>query len=142
MIEDVVFEKAIAFTNADRTVTMNDVSIKETHDYYALWVSAKGQTIDIDGLTINSAGRGIKIDDQYVDTPVKVTLEVSNATFDTKNKAAILVKSTAGADITLANINIENVAADKVNAVWCDENAASYNDLITVIGGQKKIEGQ
>ena len=142
VIEDVVFEKAIAFTNADRTVTMNDVSIKETHDYYALWVSAKGQTIDIDGLTINSAGRGIKIDDQYVDTPVKVTLEVSNATFDTKNKAAILVKSTAGADITLANINIENVAADKVNAVWCDENAASYNDLITVIGGQKKIEGQ
>ena len=142
VIEYVVFEKAIAFTNADRTVTMNDVSIKETHDYYALWVSAKGQTIDIDGLTINSAGRGIKIDDQYVDTPVKVTLEVSNATFDTKNKAAILVKSTAGADITLANINIENVAADKVNAVWCDENAASYNDLITVIGGQKKIEGQ
>ena len=142
VIENVVFEKAIAFTNADRTVTMNDVSIKETHDYYALWVSAKGQTIDIDGLTINSAGRGIKIDDQYVDTPVKVTLEVSNATFDTKNKAAILVKSTAGADITLANINIENVAADKVNAVWCDENAASYNDLITVIGGQKKIEGQ
>ena len=142
VIEDVVFEKAIAFTNAGRTVTMNDVSIKETHDYYALWVSAKGQTIDIDGLTINSAGRGIKIDDQYVDTPVKVTLEVSNATFDTKNKAAILVKSTAGADITLANINIENVAADKVNAVWCDENAASYNDLITVIGGQKKIEGQ
>ena len=142
VIEDVVFEKAIAFTNAGRTVTMNDVSIKETHDYYALWVSAKGQTIDIDGLTINSAGRGIKIDDQYVDTPVKVTLEVSNATFDTKNKAAILVKSTAGADITLANINIENVAADKVNAVWCDEDAASYNDLITVIGGQKKIEGQ
>ena len=142
VIENVVFEKAIAFTNADRTVTMNDVSIKETHDYYALWVSAKGQTIDIDGLTINSAGRGIKIDDQYVDTPVKVTLEVSNATFDTKNKAAILVKSTAGADITLANINIENVAADKVNAVWCDGDAASYNDLITVIGGQKKIEGQ
>ena len=142
VIEDVVFEKAIAFTNAGRTVTMNDVSIKETHDYYALWVSAKGQTIDIDGLTINSAGRGIKIDDQYVDTPVKVALEVSNATFDTKNKAAILVKSTAGADITLANINIENVAADKVNAVWCDEDAASYNDLITVIGGQKKIEGQ
>ena len=32
--EDVVFEKAIAFTNAGRTVTMNDVSIKETHDYY------------------------------------------------------------------------------------------------------------
>ena len=53
-----------------------------------------------------------------------------------------MVKSKAGADITLANINIENVAADKVNAVWCDENAASYNDLITVIGGQKKIEGQ
>lgn len=142
VIEDVVFEKAIAFTNAGRTVTMNDVSIKETHDYYALWVSAKGQTIDIDGLTIKSAGRGIKIDDQYIGTPVKVTLEVSNATFDTKNKAAILVKSTAGADITLANINIENVAADKVNAVWCDEDAASYNDLITVIGGQKKIEGQ
>lgn len=142
VIEDVVFEKAVAFTNASRNVTMNDVSIKETHDYYALWVSAKGQTIEIDGLNIESVGRGIKIDEQYVATPLKVTLKVSNATFNTKSKAAILVKSTAGADIILANINIENVVADNVNAVWCDEDAASYYELITVTGGQKKIEGQ
>ena len=142
VIEDVVFEKAVAFTNASRNVTMNDVSIKETHDYYALWVSGKGQTIEIDGLNIESVGRGIKIDEQYVATPLKVTLKVSNATFNTKSKAAILVKSTAGADIILANINIENVVADNVNAVWCDEDAASYYELITVTGGQKKIEGQ
>ena len=53
-----------------------------------------------------------------------------------------MVKSKAGADITLDNINIENVAADKVNAVWCDEDAAAYNDLIIVTGGNKKVEGQ
>jgi len=142
VIEDVDFEKAIAFTNAGKNVEMNGVTINETHDYYALWISAKGQTIEIDGLTIDSEGRGIKIDDQYVDTPEEVTLKVSNATFETKNKAAILVKSTAGADITLENVNIEKVEADKVNAVWCDEDGAEYNDLIIVTGGTKIIEGQ
>lgn len=140
-IDGVEFEKAVAFTNTEKSVSLNNVIINETHDYYALWISARGQNVTIDSLTVNSAGRGIKIDEQYVGTPSKVNLSISNSTFNTVKKSAIIVKSAAGADITLENINIENVAADKENEVWCDEEAANYNDLITVTGGTKIVEG-
>ena len=60
-IENVVFEKAIAFTNANKVVELKNVTINESLDYYAMWISAEGQTVNIDGLTIESAGRGIKI---------------------------------------------------------------------------------
>ena len=140
VIEDVVFDKAIAFTNAGKNVTMKNVTINETHDYYALWITAKGQTVEIDGLTINSAGRGIKIDEQYVDAPAKVTLKVSNADFNTVNKAAIMVKSAAGADITVENVDITGVAADTTNVVWVDADAAAYAGLVTVTGGNKIVE--
>jgi hypothetical protein len=91
--------------------------------------------VTIDGLTINSTGRGIKIDEQYVDAAEKVTLNVSNATFNTVKKAAIMVKSIAGADITLDNIDISGVAADTTNAVWNDSDAAASFDKVTVTGG-------
>ena len=141
VFEDVVFAKAVAFDNAGKKVTMKDVTINETHDYYAMWITAAGQEVAIDGLTINSDGRGIKIDEQYVDAPAKVTLKVKNATFNTVNKSAIIVKSEAGADITLENVDIANVAADPAFAVWVDEDAAAYADLVTVTGGLKKVEG-
>ena len=140
-LENVTLDKALALDNAGKTATLKNVTINETHDYYAMWISAAGQTVDIDGLTINS-GRGIKIDEQYVNEAVaKVTLNVKDATFTTANKAAILVKSAKGADITLENVDIENVAADKVNAVWVDEDAAAYFDLVNVVGGTKILEG-
>ena len=137
VIENVIFDKAVAFTNANKSVEMNKVVINETHDYYAIWISAKGQNVKIDGLTVNSDGRGIKIDEEYVDTPEKVTLNVLNASFRTNKKAAIMVKSAAGADIILSNINISGVQADKVNAVWVDEDSANYSDLVSVNGGTK-----
>ena len=140
VIENVIFDKAIAFTNAGRTAALKNVVINETHDYYAIWVSAKGQSVEIDGLTVNSAGRGIKIDEEYVAAPEKVTLKVSNADFSTKSKAAILVKSAAGADITLTNVDISDVAADKTNAVWVDEDATPYAGLVTVTGGTVIVE--
>jgi hypothetical protein len=90
---------------------------------------------------VNSLGRGIKIDEQYVGTPAKVTLNVSNATFNTGKKAAIIVKSAAGADIALSNVNINGVSADPFNAVWVDEDAASYADLVTVNGASMIVEG-
>jgi len=140
-LENVTLDKALALDNAGKTATLKNVTINETHDYYAMWISAAGQTVDIDGLTINS-GRGIKIDEQYVNEAVaKVTLNVKDATFTTAKKAAILVKSAKGADITLENVDIENVAADKVNAVWVDEDAAAYFDLVNVVGGTKILEG-
>ena len=137
VFENVVFGKAIALTTS---ATLKNVTINETHDYYALWITAEGQTVEIDGLTINSNGRGIKIDEQYVGAPAKVTLKVSNATFNTNKKAAIMVKSAAGADITLHNVNITNTA-DPLHHVWVDEDSDAYVDQVTVIDGEKFFEG-
>ena len=142
VFEDVVFEKAIALCNVNRSATLKNVTINETHDYYAMWISAKGQNVTIDGLTVNSDGRGIKIDEQYVGTPALVTLNVADATFNTAKKAAILVKSAAGATINLDNVNIEGVAADKVFTVWVDADAAAYADKVVVNGGYAKVEGE
>ena len=139
--ENVAFEKAIALTNAGKNVALKNVSIKETHDYYAMWITAEGQNVTIDGLTIESAGRGIKIDEQYVDSPAKVTLNVENATFNTAKKGAIVVKSVAGAEMNLSNIDIANVKADATHAVWVDEDSADYADLVVVNGGLKIVEG-
>ena len=141
VIEDVVFEKAIAFSNEGKNVSMTNVTINETHDYYAMWITAEGQNVSIDGLTINSDGRGIKIDEQYVSAAEKVTLSISNAMFDTNKKAAIVVKSVAGADITLDNIDINGVASDPFNAVWVDEDSAAYANFVTVVGGKLAVEG-
>ena len=142
VIEDVDFLKAIAFDNAGKSVSLRNVTIAEAHDYYAMWITAEGQNVTIDGLTVNSLGRGIKIDEQYVGTPAKVTLNIANATFKTANKAAILVKSAAGAEINVENIDITGVAADTTNAVWVDEDAAAYADKVIVNGANCKVEGK
>ena len=143
VFENVTFEKAVALDNAGKSVTMKNVTIKDTHnvDTYALWITAEGQNVTIDGLTIDmlacTDGRGIKIDDQYVSNASKVTLSIKDATFKTEEKSAILVKSPAGADITLNNVNIADVAADAVNPVWVDGDALAYADLVNVTGGNK-----
>ena len=142
VIEDVVFEKAIALEAANKSYTLNNVIINETHDYYAMWISAKGQHVDINGLIINSAGRGIKIDEQYVSAPAKVTLCIDGAVFNTVKKAAIVVKSVEGAEINVEDIDITNVAADNVFAVWVDENSKAYADKVVVNGAYVKVEGQ
>lgn len=141
-IEDVVFEKSIAFTNDNRTVTMNNVTIDEQNgDYYAMWISAVGQNITIDGLTLTSIGRGIKIDEEYVNNPAKVTLNISNSKFTTASKAAIMVDSKEGAEINVTNVDIANVAADPVFTVWIDEDAKDYASKVTVNGAKVRIEG-
>lgn len=141
-IEDVVFEKSIAFTNDNRTVTMNGVTINEQNgDYYAMWISAVGQNITIDGLTLTSIGRGIKIDEEYVNNPAKVTLNISNSIFTTASKAAIMVDSKEGAEINVTNVDIANVAADPVFTVWIDEDAKDFADNVIVNGAKVRIEG-
>ena len=141
VFENVDFEKAIALESAGKTFSLKNVTISETHDYYAMWISAKGQTVNIDGLTIESLGRGIKIDEQYVSAPAKVTLNIANATFKTQKKAAIVVKSVEGAEINASNLNIAEVAADKLFAVWVDEDSAAYADKVVVNGAYVKVEG-
>ena len=142
-LNNVTFEQAVSLSGAGDTYVLNNVSISETHDYYALWISADGADVTIDGLTVNSAGRGIKIDEEYQNENVaKVTLKVSNATFNTAKKAAIMVKSAAGAEITLLDkVDISNVAVDPVHAVWVDEDAAAYANLVSVTGGKVAVEG-
>ena len=138
VIEDVVFEKAIALEG--KNYTLKNLTINETHDYYAMWISAKGQNVTIDGLTVNSDGRGIKIDEQYVSAPAHVTLNVANAEFNTVKKAAIVVKSVAGATVNLENVDITNVAADADFTVWVDKNSAEHADKVIVKGGLCKVE--
>ena len=140
--EDVVFEKAIALEGANKAYNLKNVTINETHDYYAMWISAKGQTVTVDGLTVNSAGRGVKIDEQYVSAPAKVTLNVANATFKTAKKAAVVVKSAEGAEINWgAGNSIAEVVADQDFAVWVDEDSAAVADKVVVNGALCKVEG-
>lgn len=140
---NVTSDKAIAL-KAGGTLTNVTINDANTSDTYAIWIQPKGQTVTIDGCTIDmlacSDGRGIKIDEQYVDAPAKVTLNVSNTIFKTEEKAAILVKSKAGADIILNNINITEVAADSTNPVWVDAASAAYYNIVTVTGGTKVQE--
>jgi hypothetical protein len=132
-LNNVTSDKALAFKN---DASLKNVTVTETGDVYAILVQPHGQNISIDGLTINAAnGRGIKIDDQYVDNPEQVTLDIANATFNTKKKSAILVKSAANTVITAGEgINIKNVASDKENLVWVDEDRAEEFYKVTVEG--------
>ena len=139
VIEDVVFEKPVALDNVGKSTVMKNVTINEATDKYALWITAEGQEVTIDGLNIK-AGRGIKIDEQYVTTAEKVTLNISNATFETSNKSAIIVKSVAGAEINAANLDITAVAADNTYAVWVDEATAEYADKVVVTGALMTVE--
>lgn len=136
-LNNVTSNRALAFkANAN----LNDVTINETNDVYAIWIQANGQSVHIDGLTVNSNGRGIKIDDQYV-TAKHVDLGIENAEFTTAKKAAIVVKSADTAHIEVGeNVDITNVAADNANLVWVDEDAAAVYGNVTVNGATKAQE--
>ena len=141
-LENVDLLKAVAFDGAGKSVKVKNVTIKESHDYYAMWIAAAGQTVDIENLVIESAGRGIKIDEQYQNSVAKVTLNVNNATFKTAKKAAIVVKSVEGAEINWgAGNSIAEVAADTNFAVWVDEDSAAVADKVVVNGALVKVEG-
>ena len=145
-MNNVVSDKAMAFKAG---ATLNNVTINDpnTSDTYAIWVQPKGQTVTLNNCTIDMAacsdGRGIKIDNQYLNAAEegKVTLNVAGTKFITEEKSAVLVKSTVGAIVNWgAGNDIAEVAADNVNAVWVDEAAAAYADLVTVTGATKIVE--
>ena len=117
--------------------TLNNVTINEANGYYGLWINGNGQSVTMNGGAINATngGRGIKVADQYVDSPALVTLNVTGTKFNTAKKAAVLVSSKAGANITASNVDITNVAEDNVNFVWVDEDWGPYYGKVTVTGG-------
>jgi len=121
--------------------TLKNVKISYEGDYYAIYVKNMGGNFVIDGLQVE-ASRGIKVIEEYISEPQKVTLNISNSTFKTQKKAAVLVTSTVGADITWGEGNdISAVVADNFFAVWVDEDCAQYADLVTVNGVSKIVEG-
>ena len=137
-LTNVVSNKALAFKAG---ATLNNVTINETGDNYAIWIQPNGQDVNINGLTVVSAGRGIKIDNQYVGDAQLVNLSVKNAQFETVKKAAIVVKSPAGANIVAENVDITKVAADSRNLVWVDEDGATDFGMVTLTGGTVAQEG-
>ena len=142
-MENVNALKAIALDGADKTAVLKNVTISESHDYYALWIAAAGQTVTLEDVTINSEGRGIKIDNQYVGDATKlVTLNVDGLKVKSNNKAAIMVKTPKGAHITLKDVDITEVKADTSNEVWIDEDGSSYINMVKVTGGSMIVEGQ
>lgn len=147
-LNNVVSDKAFAlFQNANLT----NVQISDVHpnnsEAYGIWIRPNGQTVNLDGVTITpsenkTTDRAIKIDDQYVDNPAKVVLNVANSKFESQKKSAILVKSPAGAEINWGEGNdITGVTADPINAVWVDEASAQYASEVNVKGASKVVEG-
>ena len=143
-MDNVVSLNAIAL-KANAKIENTTINDDHEGDSYAVWIQPNGQTVTINNCTIDSTGagngRGIKIDEQYVDAPKKVILNVAKTTFVTESKAAILVKSKAGAEISASELDITGVAADSQYAVWVDEDAAEYYNLVKVTGADVRLEG-
>ena len=134
VLENVTFEKSVYL---DTDVTMKNVTINESHDYYAVWICTGAKTIEMENVTINCPnGRAIKIDDQYRDAGLgEVKLSVKDSAFTSLKKAAILVKSKDPTTISIDNLDISNVAADSTNEVWRDNASGYETSVINVTGG-------
>lgn len=139
-MNNVTVNNSMAVSNG---ATLTNVIINEANGYYGLWISANDQTVTVSGGEINATngGRGIKIADQYIGTPAKVKLNVSGTKFNTAKKAAVLVSSSAGAEITASNVDISKVVEDTINFVWVDEDWSQYEAEVTVSGASKIVEG-
>lgn len=124
----------------ENNAELNNVTINGNDGVYGLWIYSEDIDVAADGLTINF-GRGIKIADEDANV-AQVDLTVKNADFNTSAKAAILVTSTAGANITLENVNIDDVQADSVHEVWVDEDRPDSLSKVAVVGGSKILEGK
>ena len=137
-IENVTFNKAIGFIGASaylKNVIIDESSNTKTCTY-AMWVSPdKDMTITMDNCEIkNSAysdGRAIKICDQYLTNPGKVTLTVNGGKFSASStsKPFIYVGNKGGNTITTTgDIDITGIASGKMFAVESTyEGTATYN---------------
>ena len=143
-MENVTLEKGVAICG-NGNYSFKNVAFAESGNYYSMWIEAIGATVTIENSSFTAAqGRGIKIDEQYVDAAelALVTLNVAGTEFITKEKAAVIVKSAAGAVINWgAGNDISQVTEDQDFAVWVDEDAAQHDAKVIVNGCSKKIEG-
>lgn len=146
---DVTFNRQLVLSQPYKHI-LNNVTINQTAstgDMYALWIEA-GADVTFNGGIVNainpnsgSKNRAIKIADEYITDPQLTKLNVSGVTFKSQKKAAVLVTSTAGADIIWGTGNdISDVFADQTNAVWNDAGRTAAWELITVTGCAKYQE--
>ena len=127
-MENVTFNKAIGFDMNCTYAVLNNVVIDESANNvratYAMWVSPKCEmNITMNNCEIRNTaftdGRAIKIDEQYVSNPQKVTLTVNGGKFaaSSTSKALINVKNNGGNVITTTgNIDITGIPSGKMVA--------------------------
>jgi len=138
--ENVTFNNSISIADDSE---FKNCTFVEKGNFYSLIIKANVRNVVVDRCSFTATnGRGIKFMDQYIDENARVQghLTISNSSFTTAKKAAILVTNTAGAKITASNLNIENVKEDKVDAVWNDSDRKDAWDLVEVVGCTKKQE--
>ena len=134
--------QSIALDDTVQNAKFENLTITESHDYYALWICAAEMNVEWKGGAVNCPnGRGVKIDDQYLENPGHTTLKIEDVVFNTAKKAAIVVKSAAEVTVNTTNIDITNTV-DPINEVWVDEDAAANYDKVTVNATtDKALEG-
>lgn len=127
-MENVTFNKAIGFDMNCTYAVLNNVVIDESANNvratYAMWVSPKCEmNITMNNCEIRNTaftdGRAIKIDEEYVSNPQKVTLTVNGGKFaaSSTSKALINVKNNGGNVITTTgNIDITGIQSGKMVA--------------------------
>jgi hypothetical protein len=97
-----------------------------------------GSDVTVNGGELKT-DRGFKISDE--DSAKELTkLTVSGTKFNNTKKAAVLVTTDHGAEITLSNVDITNCGADSINAVWIDDGRTATADKIFVTGGSVVTE--
>jgi archaellin len=135
--DNVVFEKSPLVSNGATAVFNNCEFNQAGNDIYGLWIMT-GTNVTVNGGVLNT-DRGFKITDE--DSAKEMTyLTVNGTKFNNSKKAAILVTTNYGAEVTLGNLDISNCGADSTNAVWIDDGRVETADLVKVTGASVIIE--
>lgn len=135
--ENVTFAKS-PLVDSGVTAQFTDCNFSQAGtDIYGLWIMS-GSNVTVIGGELTT-DRGFKIADE--DSAKELTkLTVSGTKFNNSKKAAILVTTAYGAEITLNGLDITNCGADSTNAVWIDDGRTANEDTVVVTGGTVIIE--
>ena len=132
------FSNSIAISN---DAEIENCNFTEVGGFYLIMINANVNNTIVKNCTFSApnGGRGIKVNDQYIGEAdrAQCNINISECSFETASKGAIIITNTAGAKITASNLDITKVAADNVNAVWNDNKRTAAWDLIEVIGCTK-----
>ena len=152
--ENVTFERAVAI-NGNASFKNCTISDKNANaETYMLWIQA-GSNVTLDNCTIDGksntthGNRAIAIKDEYVANAGMTTLTINGGKISSDKKAAVIVSTLGGANITVTGtVDITGVAKDQTNLVWKDsgsnpDNGIAYStayDKITVRGASCIVE--